>query len=246
MTDIYTNILMFFAYCFLGYFVEVIYCSIGERHFVNRGFLHGPWLPIYGFGGMFIHIFLIRFKSYGILGGIAIFLLSGISTSIIEYIGSVALERLFSIKLWDYSTYKYNINGRVCLKNSTFFALMGLAVVYLIGPKISELIYSIPILYVRIASIILLALFSIDFILSTMKMASFKKALLELYDKAKSLSSMVEDDYEEIVDIIHKSFKRIISSFPGATSSYDEFKKAIELLRRKNKEPMVRNKKHKG
>lgn len=239
MIEIHYYILTFFIYSFLGYIAEVTYCSVGERRFVNRGFLYGPWLPIYGFGGVFVVLFLSRFKGDGVLGFIAIFFLTGIIASIIEYIGSYLLERLFSIKLWDYSAHKYNIHGRVCLKNSTLFAIMGTLIVYLLETPISNLIEAIPILYLRIASITLLSLFSIDFILSTMKMASFKKALHEISDR-------IEEDYEELIEHIRMSYRRIILSFPGATSIRDEFRAPIELIRAKELELKERIKKLKG
>ena len=132
--------LTFVIYAFIGYICEVIYCSIGQRKLVNRGFLYGPWLPIYGCGGLIVEIFLVPLKKYPLL----VFVLGMLLTSVVEYIGSWGLEKIFSIKLWDYSRYKLNINGRVCLLNSTLFGVMSVALVYLVQPYIASFINLIP------------------------------------------------------------------------------------------------------
>ena len=238
-----TYIIVFFIFSFLGYISEVLYCSIGERRFINRGFLKGPIIPIYGFGGLVILLFLSPLKDLK-LGYIYIFLSSMAVASVIEYIGSWLLERIFKVKLWDYSSHRFNIKGRVCLKNSMLFGLMGVLMVKYIEGPVYSFVTSFSISTQRIVSIILLSLFSIDFIFSTIKMNSFRNALSEISEKAKVLSSKtrsltselrlkLEEEYKAFFDNKHKSFRRLISSFPGATSSFDELRKPIlELIER--------------
>jgi uncharacterized membrane protein len=105
-----------------------------DKHFTNRGFLKGPYLPIYGSGALAVVYVVSPLVSNPFL----IFILGLIVCSIIEYIGSLILEKAFKIKLWDYSNYKININGRVCGINSLLFGLLSLAVVYLINPSIVD------------------------------------------------------------------------------------------------------------
>ena len=102
-------IVLFFIFSILGYISEVIYCSVPAHRFVNRGFLYGPYLPIYGSGAMIVLVLLEPVADNPLL----VFLFGLILTSILEYFTSWALEKLFSVKLWDYSKHRVNINGRV-------------------------------------------------------------------------------------------------------------------------------------
>lgn len=93
------NILLFFIYSFLGWVCETVYCSVGSRHFVNRGFLNGPLCPVYGFGALIVVFAMQPFSKNIVLT----FLAGMILTSALEYITGWLLEMLFHLKLWDYS-----------------------------------------------------------------------------------------------------------------------------------------------
>ena len=104
--------LLFFIYSFIGYICEVIYCFILDKgKFQNRGFLYGPYCPIYGFGAIAIIVLLSKYEQYPIV----LFVMGAIVASIIEYITSYLMEKIFNNKWWDYSNKKFNINGRICL-----------------------------------------------------------------------------------------------------------------------------------
>ncbi len=239
--------LTFVIYAFVGYICEVIYCSIGQRKLVNRGFLYGPWLPIYGFGGLIVNICLMPLKSYPIL----VFILGMILTSIVEYIGSWGLEKIFSIKLWDYSKHLGNINGRVCLLNSTLFGIMSISLVYLVQPYIDLLLDWIPLTVKYNLSDVLRILFAIDLTMSTIKMSAFKKAIKSAALKAKEIETRareyaqmgkleaerefklrMEKENTETRNSFGVQFGRILSAFPNATAHKSDFKD--ELLRMQN------------
>ena len=166
----------FFVYSFIGYICEVLYCSIPQKRFVNRGFLYGPWLPIYGFGGLIVVIFLDPLSSYPI----AVFIFAFLLTSVLEYFTSWLLEKLFSVKLWDYSKHRVNINGRVCLLNSTLFGLLGLFAEYIVQPGIDRLIAFLPDTLKHYAALLIVALVASDTVLSVVKMKAFKDAVVHL------------------------------------------------------------------
>ena len=243
-------VIIFFVYSILGYIAEVIYCSIGQRHLVNRGFLYGPWLPIYGFGGLVVKIFLEPLASINILGPLLVFILSMVLTSIIEYIGSWGLEKAFSIKLWDYSKKKVNINGRVCLLNSTLFGIGGLAITYLINPPLEGLIDKIPYLIQRVcADLIVISMF-MDFVLSCVKMNSVKVILADIRVKGEEIEQkykdLIEQGKEELAkeykekllvdlakskDIARRKARSVLRSFPTCTSCNAEIAKQLESIR---------------
>ena len=108
--------LYFVIYSFFGWVFEVAYAYSHQGKFVNRGFLHGPFCPVYGFSSVLILIILEPFKdSYGLL-----FVTSAILISTIEYFTGLVLEKVFNQKWWDYTDDPFNLHGRICL----LFSLM--------------------------------------------------------------------------------------------------------------------------
>lgn len=151
-------ILFFFSFSFIGWCWEVGIHLVRDRNFVNRGVLFGPWLPIYGCGGVVI-IFLLGRMKHSLLWT---FLYSMIICTVIEYISSWALEMTLHTRWWDYSPYFLNINGRVCLMGTVFFGLGGCAMVHLLAPALSRLYHRIPRQAQMIACLFLITLFSMD------------------------------------------------------------------------------------
>ena len=122
--------IIFLFYSFLGWTIEVFLKFIKYNRFVNRGFLIGPYLPIYGFGATFI-TFLLQKYSDDI---IALFVFSMIICTILEYFTSFLMEKIFCARWWDYSNEKFNINGRVCLRNMIAFGILGILMMKYINP----------------------------------------------------------------------------------------------------------------
>ena len=243
-------VITFFIYSILGYIAEVIYCSVGQRRLVNRGFLYGPWLPIYGFGGILIKLFLEPLSGLNIWGPILVFILGMILTSIVEYIGSWILEKAFSIKLWDYSKKFGNINGRVCLLNSTLFGLGGLLTTYLINPRLDNLISKIPTFLLRPTSDTIMAVMLVDFMPSVMKMNAIKAVLREAREKrseieqkyktliaqgkvelAREFREKLIEDLNKTKDVAHRKARHFISDFPTCTSCNSDIKQQLDNIR---------------
>lgn len=136
---IYHIILFFFFYSFLGWLWETIYCSLKAKKFQYRGFLVGPYCPIYGTGVLVLLFFLIPLKdNIPVLFAVAFLVMSAI-----EYIVSYILEKLFHTRWWDYSKEKFNINGRVALKPSLFWATMSVLIVYVIHPPVHDAVFAV-------------------------------------------------------------------------------------------------------
>ncbi len=132
--------LLFAVYSVIGWVSEVAYCSLLEHRFVNRGFLHGPLCPVYGFGGLLVIFMLKPFSGNPfILFSMAVFV-----TSSVEYLTGWALETVFSAKWWDYSAHRFNIHGRVCLLNSFLFGVMSVSGVYFVHPVVTAAVSRIP------------------------------------------------------------------------------------------------------
>ena len=114
--------LLFLLYSIIGYIAEVVSCSITLKKIVlNRGFLIGPYLPIYGFGCLIMVWLLFRYED----DLLVLFIMSAFFCTVLEYFTSLLMEKLFKLRWWDYSNRKFQINGRVCLNNALLFGFSG-------------------------------------------------------------------------------------------------------------------------
>lgn len=215
-------ILYFFIYAFMGWICESIYCSLANKKIINRGFLNGPICTIYGFGGLIDILLLSKFSL------IYIFIFGLILTSLLEYITSILLERIFHTCLWNYSKNKLNINSRVCLKNSLMFGIMSVIIVKIVHPYLSNLINKINITYISIIVICLLIITSIDFI-STANAINYLKFRLNKYEEFISeFISLNKNLHIFSEEELHKKVKyspilnRLFRAFPNMKSIESE------------------------
>ena len=131
---IYT--LIFFIGSIVGYIYEVLFFLIMDNELVNRGFLYGPYLPVYGFGAVFIVLFLKKYKK----NPLVVFLLTMILTGILEYITGYLMFKIYHRTWWDYTGLFLNIDGYVCLRSVLTFAIGGLFLIYVVEPLICKYI----------------------------------------------------------------------------------------------------------
>lgn len=127
---------LFFIFAVFGWTWELFFYYLQQGKIINRGVLHGPWLPIYGVGGLLVLIFLFAFRRHPWLHMLATVILCGV----VEYFGGWALEAIFHQKWWDYSGYFLNIDGRVCAEGLFVFGVAGMAFIYVLAPLLDNLI----------------------------------------------------------------------------------------------------------
>lgn len=156
--SVWSLLLMFFIFSFLGWVWEVSLHLVSDGEFVNRGVLHGPWLPIYGSGSILILMLLNRLRKRPVVEFVGIILLCGL----IEYMTSYYLELIHGERWWDYTGYFLNLNGRICAEGLLVFGLGGLAVVYVLAPLLDNWIQKIRSQVLIPLCLVLLTLFVID------------------------------------------------------------------------------------
>lgn len=138
--SILSLIIIFFAMSFLGWIWEVGLHLFRYQEFVNRGILHGPWLPIYGSGSILILILLKKFRKKPFIEFLSAMLVCGV----VEYGASYVLERMHNgVRWWDYSDYFLNLHGRICAEGLLAFGLGSLFIVYFLAPCIDNLLHKI-------------------------------------------------------------------------------------------------------
>lgn len=161
--SIWSLIAMFFIFAIIGWVWEVVLHIIVDGEFVKRGVLQGPWLPIYGYGGILILTVLNKFRAKPLTQFIAIIILCGT----IEYFTSVYLETIYNgQRWWDYSGYFLNLHGRICAEGLLVFGLGGIAIVYIAAPLLDNIIKKIDHKKLVTVCCILVILFAIDNIYS--------------------------------------------------------------------------------
>ncbi len=159
---VWNLILMFIAFCFIGWCWEVSLHIIQDGAFVNRGMLHGPWIPIYGSGGVLILIVLTKLRKYPMAEFIAAIVLCGF----LEYMTSLLVEISKGKRWWDYTGYFLNLNGRICGEGLLVFGVMGMVIVYAVAPLFDHYLRLIPQRIAVILSLVLMLFFGADCIYS--------------------------------------------------------------------------------
>ena len=171
-------LLFFFLYCFLGWVWESCYVSAKRRQWVNRGFLHGPMLPIYGTGAVIILLATIPVRDSLWL----VFLLGMLAATALEYVTGAAMEALFKVRYWDYSDKKFNINGYICLGSSIAWGFLTIFMTEVIHKPIADFVTSLN----PVVEFTFIAVVSVLFVYDTVR--STKEAL----DLARVLESMTK------------------------------------------------------
>lgn len=120
----------FLIYSFLGWVYETLYCSVKAGHFVSRGFLYGPFIPIYGIC-IVASVLLLSDRGFG---NISLFFICSVIASALEYFTSIWMELIFGRRWWDYSNQPFNIHGRVCLGAAIVFGGFGVFIIKYFHP----------------------------------------------------------------------------------------------------------------
>lgn len=179
----------FIIYSFLGWVMESVLKTYLQKKPVNSGFLYGPFCPIYGFGAIFMFLFLQGFKDNIIL----LFMIAFFSLSLWEYLVGWLLEKTFHTKYWDYTQNKFNIKGRVCLLNSLFWGFLGVIFIHYMHPFIAGKIDRIPANILTFNVIMISFAMITDTIVSAIKVTNIKSKLDKLKEITESLKEKIEE-----------------------------------------------------
>lgn len=208
LTNIEILFILFFIYSFAGWLIESTGDLIKKKKFINRGFLIGPYCPIYGIGVVLITLLLSKYSE----DFVALFIFSMVLCGVLEYLTSYIMEKVFKARWWDYSQKKFNINGRICLETMIPFGLIACLVIYVINPFIVETLNTIPNLILNALAIIVLIFFISDAIISFNIVNDFKKTVKKVTkeDNTEDINNYIKDK------LLQKSifYRRLIKAFP--------------------------------
>ncbi len=231
-----SQLIFYFAfYSIVGWILECIYCSIGQRKVVNRGLLYGPWCPVYGFGAVALIVTLSPLTSYPLL----FVPLSILVTSIIEFVTGWIFEQVLHMKLWDYTGKFLSIKGYVCLKNSLIWGVLSALFIWFIHPQVEKVYLHLGSDVTYYGSLVILLVFGVDFLVSliqSVKMSEHLRVLEERLQEARQAldrlkeandgqKALLEKRAEELrrladqrIEATVKRFRLHLKAFPTMSS----------------------------
>lgn len=224
MFDLKVLFLLFIIYSVTGWIIEVIATYPDTKCFVNRGFLIGPYCPIYGNCAIAMILLLHNIKD-----PILLFILSIIICSVGEYVTSYLMEKIFHARWWDYTKNKFNLNGRICLVNSLAFGVLGFLLIKFVNPFVVGLITKLSPTIMNILFYTMLILFLIDNVISF-------KVIFKI--KNMSVKYVHLDNTKEITEKVKKILsdnvlaKRVFKAFPNIRFKFN-LKEKMKVLKDK-------------
>lgn len=253
-------LIYFFIYAFVGWVIEVSYHTVTKGRFINRGFLAGPYCPIYGFGAIAVIFFLtdIAEKNKFVL-----FLGSMLIASLIELVAGFLLEKIFHERWWDYSEKKLNIGGYICLEFSVIWGMFCFLLYEAVHPLISNLVKLIPLTALKYIDIALAIVMLIDVIATVNTLIGLNKEFrainkiskdikkvsdkigIKVYDRTLQIENRQEElkkkpeflELEERINELRErrerlEEKRILKAFPNLKKNLEEAQAEIAEIKK--------------
>lgn len=233
-------VLFFFIYSFIGWVWECCFVSVRKRRWVNRGFMYGPMLPIYGFGALAVLISTIRVRDSIPL----IFLFGMVGATLLEYVTGAVMERLFNVKYWDYSNQKFNLNGYICLTSSLGWGLFSVLLVKFVHVPIEGAVLKIPTIIAEGIAFVLTVAAAVDVTQSFNDAMDLKRILAQLEESKKQIRKIQEKlkvASEEFAEEMAEDYKKLAEEHMDsyrqrAEEMVEGYKEEIKVQKKKRRE----------
>ncbi|GFI69328.1 hypothetical protein IMSAG249_01149 [Lachnospiraceae bacterium] len=188
----------FYFYCFFGWIFESTYVSAKSRKFVNRGFMRGPFLPIYGSGAIMMLVVSMPFQDNILLTYIA----GCIGATALELATGVIMEALFKVRYWDYSSQKFNYKGHICLSSTIAWGFLTILMTGFVHRGVEKVILTIPYMAVTVITMAVTVYIIIDFTLSFKAAMDLRDILIGL-EKAKEEMERIQKRLDVIIAVVN-------------------------------------------
>lgn len=228
----YQWLLFFFFYSFAGWIFESCYVSVKKKQFVNRGFLHAPLLPLYGSGAIVILFVSIPVRNQWYL----VFFAGAVAATMLEYVTGVAMEALFKVRYWDYSSQKFNFQGQICLSSTIAWGVLSVLLTEVIHKPVEKIvIFQIPKVVEISLALIILAGFAVDTALSVAaawKLRTILEKMTVIKEEIQSLQMHIQEftseRKEQLEGIKNESFNWLTGLREESREHMAARKKALE------------------
>lgn len=210
----------FYFYCFFGWVFESTFVSVKSRKFVNRGFMRGPFLPIYGSGAIMMLVVSMPFQDNIFLTYIA----GCIGATVLELVTGVTMEALFKVRYWDYSDQKFNYKGHICLSSTVAWGFLTILMTELVHRVVERVIFIIPYMTVTVLTVLLTIYIIVDFTLSFKAALDLRDLLLGL-ERAKEEMERIQKRLDVIIAVANDELE---TRRQNSTMRIDELMESIE------------------
>lgn len=189
-----TWLVYFYFYCICGWIFESVCVSVKERKWTNRGFMKGPWLPLYGSGAVIILLVTMPFEKYPV----AVYFAGAIAATVLEYVTGVVMLKLFKVRYWDYRYRKIQFQGHICLVSTIAWGFLSLLMVYVVHKPVAAFIarWNPEVLSVITFAVTICIVY--DFANAFRDAMDLRALLSKAEELAKELNAAIEEEKKEI------------------------------------------------
>lgn len=210
----------FYFYCICGWIFESLNVSIRQRKWVNRGFMKGPWLPLYGSGALVILFSTLPFKEYPVM----VYFAAAVAATVLEYVTGVCMLAIFKVRYWDYRYRKIQFQGHICLVSTIVWGFLGLLMVYIVHPPVVKLVSSWNQEVVSILTFLITVCMAYDFANAFREAMDLRALIVQagelkqrmeaaLEQKRQALEQRIDDSIEERKELLEEKKGRLEERF---------------------------------
>lgn len=205
----------FYFYCFFGWCFESAYVSIRNKRLVNRGFMRGPFLPLYGTGAIMMLLVSMPFQDNLLM----VYVAGCIGATALEYVTGVVMEALFKVRYWDYSDQKFNFQGHICLSSTLAWGLLTILMTEWMHKPVERFVLRIPLEILTPVTLILTAVICADFALSFKAAMDLRDVLIRM-EKAKEELLRIQKRLDVIIAVTNEELTNKKDNIAGSISQY--------------------------
>ena len=243
--------LFFYIYCFFGWIIESTYVSVCTGNWVNRGFMRGPVIPIYGTGAVIVLFAVIPFRTSPIL----VFIVGTVAASILEFVTGFVMERIYKVRYWDYSDKPFNLCGYICLFNSLCWGVLSILLIYLVHSWIEKGVLFLNDMVLLSIDSGISSLFIVDLFNSSTTAVELKRMLansqklkddlMNIHNKMIEFNTAIAKGKEKMDELKQMSLQELYISARDNMSNIASDKDSPELQNLKNKLDLLKDKYYK-
>lgn len=213
----------FYFYCICGWIFESVYVSLANRKWINRGFMKGPWLPLYGSGAVIILLVTLPFQQYPV----AVYLAGAITATILEYVTGVVMLKLFKVRYWDYSHRKIQFQGHICLVSTIAWGFLSLLMVYVVHKPVVKLVNRWNEEVISIMTFIITICIVYDFTNAFREAMDLRSLIIQAEDLKKRLEDMLAEQRDKFNESIEETKEQMNEKKEALSRAVGESKQQL-------------------
>lgn len=243
--------LFFYIYCFFGWIIESIYVSVCTGNWINRGFMRGPVIPIYGTGAVIVLFVVIPFRTIPVL----VFIVGMISASVLEFITGFVMEKIYKVRYWDYSDKPFNLCGYICLFNSLCWGVLSILLIYLVHSWVEKGVLLLNDMVLLSIDSGISSLFIVDLFNSSTTAVELKKMLansqklkddlMNIHNKMIEVNTAIANGKEKMDELKKMSLQELYTSARDDITNISVNDNSPELQSLKNKLDLLKDRYYK-